>query len=259
MVIEDKKKPTKSKKKQSQKSIKKLHPVEYLQLGLAVLTILGIIYFYIYQNNQKNYRYLKIDKNSPLVLTRFSNDNSKYPIDVPYINIKSEEVEKINSEILTNCQTLANKKNSVIIYEYEINGEILSIVLKTIDNTKTVPELAFKTYNLNLKSLKLLSNTEILELYSLTEENIEKTIESKFRNYYTKEIQEGYLTAKECNYECFLKYREVTNYLDNVEYYINNKNLVAYRSFATKSIFSEEEFYKEETFAFQITSSSQES
>ena len=86
-----------------------------------------------------------------------------------------------------------------------------------------------------------------------------KTIETKFRNYYNEEVKEGYLTAKECDYTCFLKYREVSNYLDDVEYYINNKNLVAYRPFATKSIFSEEEFYKEETFAFQITGSEQES
>ena len=259
MIIYDKKEPTTKKKKQTKKTMKDFHPVQYLQLGLAVLTIFGIIYFYIYQNNIKNYKNIKIEKNSPLVLTRFSNDNSNYPIDVPYINIKSDTVEKINSEILANCQTLANKKNSVIIYEYETNGEILSLVLKTIDNTKLVPVVEFKTYNINLKTISLLNDDEILALYNLRKTDVEKTIESKFRNYYNEEVKEGYLTSKECNYDCFLKYREVSNYLDNVEYYISNKNLVAYRAFATKSIFSEEEFYKEETFAFQITGSEQES
>lgn len=259
MIIYDKKEPTTKKKKQTKKTMKDLHPVQYLQIGLAVLTIFGIIYFYIYQNNIKNYRNIKINKDSPLVLTRFSNDSSKYPIDVPYINIKSDTVDKINSEILANCQALASKKNSVIIYEYETNGEILSLVLKTIDNTKLVPVVEFKTYNINLKTISLLSNDQILSLYGLTENEVEKALESKFRDYYNKEVKEGYLTAKECNYDCFLKYREISNYLDNVEYYISNKNLVAYRAFATKSIFSEEEFYKEETFAFQITSSTQES
>lgn len=259
MIMYDKKEFTTTKKKQTKKTIKDLHPVQYLQIGLAVLTIFGIIYFYIYQNNLKNYKNIKIDKNSPLVLTRFSNDNTNYPIAVPYINIKSDAVDNINKEILDNCQSLVNKKNSVIIYEYETNGEILSLILKTIDNTKLVPVVQFKSYNINLKTIKFLTDNQILALYDLTEKEVEKTIETKFRNYYNEEVKEGYLTAKECDYTCFLKYREVSNYLDDVEYYIKNKNLVAYRPFATKSIFSEEEFYKEETFAFQITGSEQES
>lgn len=36
MIIYDKKEPTTKKKKQTKKTMKDLHPVQYLQLGLAV-------------------------------------------------------------------------------------------------------------------------------------------------------------------------------------------------------------------------------
>ena len=44
MIMYDKKELTTTKKKQTKKTIKDLHPVQYLQIGLAVLTIFGIIY-----------------------------------------------------------------------------------------------------------------------------------------------------------------------------------------------------------------------
>lgn len=258
MIMYDKKKPT---QKKVSKKVKKrqLHPVEYLQLGLAVLTIFGIIYFSIYQNNRKNYTYIKVDKNSPLVITRFDNENSKYPITVPYININTEEIKNINSEILTFSQALASKKKSVILYEYEVNGEILSLVLTAIDNSTDIPKIDFKTYNIDLKDAKVLTNDEILNLYGITSADVEKVLENKFKKYYQEELQAGYLIEQECNYDCFLRYREITSYLENVKYYISNKNLVAYKPFATQSIYGEEEFYADETFGFQITSSEQES
>ena len=99
----------------------------------------------------------------------------------------------------------------------------------------------------------------MLELFGQDYKTVEKIIENKLKYYYADEVKTGYITKAECNYNCFLKLRHIDNYLDGVCFYIKSGSLIAYRPFIIHSILGEEKYYKNETFEFPITKSSQES
>ena len=197
----------------------------------AVLAIIGIIYFYQHQQSRDSYSYLKMYKDQPLIFTRHDNENEQYPIVVPFINIDSNEILGANDEILAYAQSFANKKNNAITYEYEINGPILSLVLKAVNNnTGGDPIVDFKTYNINLEKIELLNADEELKI--------------------------GYIDKSICDYECFLNWRgvDVDNYLDKISFYIKSGQLIVYKPFVTKTLLKEEKFYEDETYEFPITS-----
>lgn len=257
MIIYDKKPkkttPTKTKSKD-------ISLTNIIYLILAIFAIIGIIIFYRYQQRKDNYNYLKIDESQPLIVTRYNNENTKQPIIVPYINISGTTIETMNTEILNYCQEYAGKKNGVVTYEYNLNGKVLSLVIKTIDNSREgAPRAYFKTYNINLDTLNKMSDEEVLSLFNISMNQIEKYLESQFKYYYNDEIKEGYITAKECDYQCFLNLRDIKNYLDEATYYIKNGELIVYRPFVIHSILGEEQYYAKTTFEYQVTSSKQES
>lgn len=223
----------------------------------AFVAILGVIYFYQQQKSRDNYSYLKIYKDQPLIMTRHDNGNEEYPIVVPYINIDSNAVLGANDEILAYAQSFANKKNNAVTYEYEMNGKILSLVLKAVNNnTGGDPIVDFKTYNINLEKIELLNTDQVLEMFGVSYKQVETIIKSKFQNYYKQEVQEKYIDKSICGYECFLEWRGVKSddYLDKTSYYIKNGQLIAFKPFVTKTPLKEEKFYENETYEFQITS-----
>lgn len=258
MIIYDKqKKPTATQQPKKKRLQANSNNIIILVIICAVLAITGIIYFYQHQQSKDSYSYLKIYEDQPLVMTRHDNENEQYPIVVPFINIDSNEILGANDEILAYAQSFANKKNNAITYEYEINGPILSLVLKAVNNnTGGDPIVDFKTYNINLEKIELLNADEVLEIFGVNYDQIESIIKSKFQTYYKQEVQEGYLDKSICGYECFLNWRGVSsdNYLDNISLYIKSGELIVYKPFVTQTLLKEEKFYEDETYEFQITS-----
>ncbi len=254
MIIYDKRKPT-IKKKSTRKSKLNTNTNFFIPIILAVVAIFGVIYFCTSQQNKDKYSNLKIYEDESLVFTRHDNEDKEHPIVVPYINIDSENIESINNEILDYAQSIANKKNNAIIYEYEINSNILSLVLKSIiNNNDSVPTAEFKTYNINLDTIELITPDELLELFGVNYNQVEQVLESNFKKYYADEVKEGYINKSICDYECFLNWRGIEEYLDSVAFYVQSGTLIAYRPFVVNTILEEKDFYKEETFEFQITS-----
>ena len=63
----------------------------------------------------------------------------------------------------------------------------------------------------------------------------------------------GYIEEMECDYTCYLGYRGVTDYLEDINYYIKDGKLVVYKPFIYSSIFGEEEYFTEDSFIFELT------
>lgn len=258
MIIYDKKSTNEDKVKKEPK--KEINLKQLLPIFLAIIAIIGIILFYIYNQKRENYGDIKIYQNEPIVMTRYNNNNSKYPVVVPFININTDTVESLNTEILNYAQEYAKKKTNAVTYEYEISGDVLSILVKAINNnTGGAPKAEYRAYNFNLETLERINDDELLELFGVDYKTVEKIIENKFKYYYADEVKTGYITKEECDYNCFLKLRHIDNYLDEACFYVKSGSLIAYRTFIIHSILGEENYYKDETFAFQITKTSEES
>lgn len=221
---------------------------------IAAIAIIFVISISIYRYMLNNYNYLKQDIGKQLVYTSFTNNTSKYLKEVPYVNIKTENIQNINSEISKFSNKYLNIEKSVLTYEYNLNGVILSIILKASNfSNNNIPEIEFLSYNINLDTETIIDNETLFSYYEIDLNYINNKLEHKFKSYYQQLVKEGYFSSRECNYKCFLNTRGIDKYTDNINYYINDGKLYAYKPFFVISIYGEEDFFKEENFIFEIS------
>lgn len=229
---------------------KKTNNKPIILLLLSILLIIFIIFYVIVKTYYSNYNYLKEDKREYIVYTRYNQNN----IEVPYINVKSNNIQSINNEIVNYCNKYSHIENIQISYEYDISGKYLSLIINILnEDAEYGPEVKFKTYTIDLKSKKIIKDKELLEMFNVSLDTVSEKIKGQLEEYYNDEVREGYLEKEECNYECFLKYRDINNYLDDIEYAIKGGKLVVFKPFKFKSIYGEEEFFNDSHFEFAIT------
>lgn len=223
--------------------------------GIVLFSFLVIIY-YFYQENYSNYNYLKVDKSEYLVYTLESFNNGKgHACEIPYINIDSNDAKLVNEAISSfKEEFFLGQKNNILVYDSSLNGDVLSVLLRMTDYSAgySFPDVYFHTYNFNLETRTLMSDEAILSLFSVTEEDVRNKIEEKFHEFYEDEVYKGYLVKQECDYECFLGWREVDDYLDSVSYFVRDGKLIAYRPFTVYSVYGEEEYFTDKDYEFVI-------
>ena len=227
-----------------------------LIIGLGVLLVILIVVFFYIRKQYNNLNYIKEDKNNFIVYTFKSTKKKEYTKDIPYVNIKKSIGKEINKDIVNFTKECYEKEMCTVTYEYDVTNKVLSLLVKKIDyDVDFGPAMSSKSYNLDLKTLKLIEDVKLLELFETNETNVEKIIEEKLESYYDEILDLEYYDERECNYECFLKYRDIDNYLDNVSYYIKEGKLYAYKSYTYYSVFGEEEYFTEDHFKFLIKES----
>lgn len=228
-----------------------------LIIGVALLLIVLIMVFVYFNSHKNNYYKIKKNKDNYLVYSRIEKDRGANSIYVPYLNIDSEASDAVNADIEAITNEYIEKGNCYITYEYDISGIILSLVLKIKEyNNKGLPDMFFKTYNISLETLELISDESLLDFYDVDTSTVEAVMENKFREHYDNLVNDTYYDPNECDYECFLAYRCFDNYLDDVSYYVENGNLIVFKPFNIFSFFGEEDYFKEDDFKFVIVKES---
>ena len=219
--------------------------------GLGVFLIVLVIVAFNASKGNDNFNDIKRDKNNYLVYSKIEKADSDYPKYVPDINIESDIIDQVNNEIDSFTDRYLDSDKTLITYEYNINGILLSVVIKIMDYQKDyAPEIYFKTYNINLDNRKVISNESLLDFFQTDTAEVSEIIENQFKKFYSDLVKEGYYLKEECDYQCFLRYRGVDNYLDSVNYYIKDGDLIAYRPFIFYSIFGDEKYFKAKDFEF---------
>ena len=220
-------------------------------LGASIIIFI-ITFIYVKKQNE-NYRNIKQEKDNYIVYTKYSQNTNNYAQNIPYINIKSNNIDLVNEDIDSFVFNFKGQNKCIISYEYDINGIILSVIVKVGDySTEYSPQVYAKSYNINLDTLEVINNDVLLNFFGTDESEVSSIIESKFKLYYTDLVNQNYFSQEECNYDCFLKYRNVSNYLDNVNYYVKDGKLYVYKPFVTYSIYDEEEYFTEDSYKFLI-------
>ena len=125
----------------------------------------------------------KLDESKDIVYTLYSkNDNA---INVPYINIDSPDVKRINDEIedyykprIDGDPMEFGYPHNVKYYSY-INDNILSLVIEVITDNG-INE--YKVYNLDIYDGTVVTNTDILKLKKLTESEFLTKLKELYQN-----------------------------------------------------------------------------
>lgn len=218
-------------------------------LILCLFTIIAIICTQIYKNYMKNYNYMKVDKGEHIVYTRYNQNNKE----VPYINIDSSDIKSLNESIVEFCNNYINTEDIKLKYEYSINGNYLSLVIKIINDKEYPSKMIFKTFNVNLKNRTALSDEDLMNYFNINQDIVNARIHNRFLEMYKDEVAQGYIVEGECDYTCYLGYRGVDDYLTDLNYYIKDGKLVVFKPFVYSSIFGEEEYFTEDSFIFELT------
>lgn len=243
--------PRKQSHHQQRKNI--IRQESLFQMLIIAIIIFIMVVAFIQKKNNENFTDIKQDKGAYLIYTKFEDKSTQYTKEVPFVNLKADVFKQVNADILKFCNPYMNSKKSIITYEYDINGIILSLVVKVINNETTyAPEPYFRTYNINLERQEVIANDALLDYFKVNKRTVENKIKRGFQGYYKDLIKEKYYAPNECNYDCFLKYRGVKNYLDYVTYYVRDGKLFAYKTFIAHSIFGEEEYFNDKSFEFEI-------
>ena len=224
----------------------------------AVIAISFIIFVFYQNKNNENYKNIKQDKSNYLIYTKYQDLSTQYTKEVPYVNLKAPVFEEVNKDIYSFCQEYMDSEKSVITYEYDINGIILSLVIKVINNEVSyAPEPYFRTYNINLETEEVIANDALLQFFNVNNSTVENKIKRGLQSYYKDIVKAKYYTSAECSYDCFLKWRGINNYTDYVSYYVRDGKLIAFKTFIAHSIFGEEEYFNDKHFEFVIADAPQ--
>ena len=224
-----------------------------IAIAVAIFLIIFILVYGLSKVQNSNYNDIKENKNKDLVYTRYTKNTNDFQVDVPYVNIDLGVVKGINEDITLFVNDFMDSNKALITYQYDINGHILSLLVQIVDyDVETVPQTYFRSYNINISNGELLSEQALLDYYGINKEQVENIIKSKFQDYYNDEVEEGYIDKNYCDMSCFLKYRDMEGYTENLNYYIKEGKLYIYKPFQVYSILGEEEYYKDSDFEFLI-------
>ena len=215
----------------------------------CVIFLLLLVSYYLYSQSRNNYQYLKVNSKEHLVYTETQTENGHYYQYKPYLNIKGNIGTVINDDI-TQYISQYNQEDVCITYDYDVNGNVLSLVIKVEDYgyAESAIVLHFRSYNIHLKRLELLSDEELFSYYELDSNGVENLLNQKLLSYH-QDLQAKGDISSQCNYDCFLESRNIDLGLGDTSFYIQEGKLVAYKPYT----FIQTEASSEIVYGFTLT------
>lgn len=205
--------------------------MQLLMIACVMVIIFSIFTYQQYQNDQ-NYNKYKQDTSKDLIYTKYEIKTNDYKKEMPYVNIRSIIVQKINKDIELFFNKYKDKETSVITYEYNVSDMILSIILKEKDmDEDTYKEPNFRTYNINLDTMELIADEPLLDYFKITKKEIEEKVALSVQDKYLKLVKSSLINEQECNYECYLKQSNISFDPNSSKYYVKDSKLYVYKSY----------------------------
>ncbi len=221
--------------------------------GIIFIMAFWIITKIISPKQENSYQNILTNQSKDIVYDIENNSIQKND-KVPRINLNTEKINQINKEIETSYEDYLAKFTDGYTYQYNISNNILSILItsKQRYNDALNYDITYKSYNIDLGNLEPLNQKQLLKKFNITEKQLRYFITYKFVNYYNDLIKKQYFTEEECNYNCFIESKNIFDYLENNQYYINNNHLEVYKYFNIFTDYKEEEYFTEDSFHFII-------
>lgn len=151
----------------------------------------------VFQNQLEDYsidlHVKKIDENQDLIYTYYEKEERKensydLHLNIPYINIDSEIIDKYNQEIKQTFEekaqnTLQTENQNIIYsvqYEATIENNILSLIIRSnLKEGTSAQRVIIQTYNYDLKNNKEVSLEDVINNKQLTVEEVETKVKDK--------------------------------------------------------------------------------
>ena len=211
------------------KRLKKNKNKILIGVGIAILFVIG---YALLRNYYTNYNYLKMNSSQFLVYTSSQTESGSYYQYKPTFNLKGELGTVLNQDIDHYLSNFTDEEIG-ITYEADLNGKVLSMIIKVEDHgyADSATVLSFRSYHVHLENREILSNETILRYFDLTTADAERIINQKIKAYYQELVNEDTINPNTCDYQCFLKSRDFTEDMEDVEYFIRDGKLIAFKPY----------------------------
>lgn len=148
------------------------------------------------QKYDQKYSSKKADSSKELVYTGYTNtekseNNYNLDVNIPYINIENEKIDKFNSQMKNIFQRKAEEilktenKNAIYTVEYSayIQDGILSIIIRAnLKEGANAHRVIVKTFNYSLEEEKEVSLKSLLDLSKVEESYVQKRIDAEIKS-----------------------------------------------------------------------------
>ena len=213
---------------------------------VTIFIIVGVICFFIFKTG-------KIYNNKDIVYTIVNEKDRLSIITVPAINLKGNDIKKINNELKKAYENNKRYYLREYYYDYEVNDNILNLVTLTRNviqggNGRYID--SYNSYFINIDNSSIIKPETILKQHKLTKDDVVKKVEEKVKKMYQKEVDDKYINEYSCDFNCFKEKRNIDLSYENLTIGLENGKIVAYMPFYTYVDYGNS--YDKEDFKFEI-------
>ena len=159
-------------------------------------------------------------------------------------DVNSENVDYID-DFLINLESNLKEKNIDFVSEKAKNKDIYSILVVMEDSDEDIKSNNYLSYNINIKTKKVMNNEEVANSFGYSLDDIFKAINKRLEDLYQDEKKEGFVEKNECDFECYKSYyRGIENIEDIYSLYVKDNKLYIYVSIKVISAASDEDYFK---------------
>lgn len=209
----------------------------------------------LFQNqleNNSSCEVKKIDKNKDIVYTNYENtdksaNNYEMNVNLPYINIKNEEVNKFNKEIKNTFEGKAEEVSQntdenilyTVKYKASIKENILSLIIYSdLKQSSSAQRVIVQTFNYDLSQNKTLTFEDAINEFKLKKNEVQTKINTDIQNEENKSeelIKLGYNVFSRDTKSNIYKVENIS------EYFIYNNNIYVIFAYGNDKMTSEKD------------------
>ena len=198
-----------------------------------------------------NYTVQKNNQDKEIIYTEYSKqekkDNHELDVNLPYINIKNEEVNKFNKEIKNTFEGKAEKVSQntdenilyTVKYKASIKENILSLIIYSdLKQSSSAQRVIVQTFNYDLSQNKTLTFEDAINEFKLKKNEIQTKINTHIQNEENKSeelIKLGYNVFSRDTKSDIYKVENIS------EYFIYNNNIYVIFAYGNDKMTSEKD------------------
>lgn len=198
-----------------------------------------------------NYTVQKNNQDKEIIYTEYSKqekkDNHELDVNLPYINIKNEEVNKFNKEIKNTFEGKAEKVSQntdenilyTVKYKASIKENILSLIIYSdLKQSSSAQRVIVQTFNYDLSQNKTLTFEDAINEFKLKKNEVQTKINTDIQNEENKSeelIKLGYNVFSRDTKSNIYKVENIS------EYFIYNNNIYVIFAYGNDKMTSEKD------------------
>ena len=198
-----------------------------------------------------NYTIQKNNQDKEIIYTEYSKqekkDNHELDVNLPYINIKNEEVNKFNKEIKNTFEGKAEEVSQntdenilyTVKYKASIKENILSLIIYSdLKQSSSAQRVIVQTFNYDLSQNKTLTFEDAINEFKLKKNEVQTKINTDIQNEENKSeelIKLGYNVFSRDTKSDIYKVENIS------EYFIYNNNIYVIFAYGNDKMTSEKD------------------